>query len=401
MAALPQLLQIGLLIQQGVVGVLGLVVPGTYPGQQGIVLLLCNGHSVCLQLDLLGHHLGPLCQQLLVGHAVLALQLPQGGLLAQRILQVLVGLQLLAVLLCKGLCKALSGLGSLSLGSRVGRARRNVIDRFLVVVSECAEVACKPALSGRSNVIHAPCCIRIRRLDTLLARDERRVLNGRLKLLPGSLNAISQGIRAAPKRVHFECSVDALHLVLHQRGRLVQRLSHAAFHFGGSVVAFVVELLPCFRVAHSQHRALEDVLRIAHGEVTWRVDAPEVRKDGTDAGGHVQHGRLCLRQRALVADAFRQSQRYEPANFGHDLGWRMLVEVIFHGLYSGIRNIRTGLLHLCDSVLVSLALSEPFGRILARTSHLLVKTRHEAVSMRQLVEERREWVLPLQPKQVE
>ena len=107
----PRLLQVEevlLLVQQSVVGFLRLVVAGSHPGDQFVVLPLRDVHTGCLQLDALRQCLTLFLDEHFNGSSVSFTCFPEAVFLVGGILEVLVGLQLLCVLIGDGLGQSLS-----------------------------------------------------------------------------------------------------------------------------------------------------------------------------------------------------------------------------------------------------------------------------------------------------
>ena len=107
----PRLLQVEevlLLVQQSVVGFLRLVVAGSNPGDQFVVLSLRDVHTGCLQLDALRQRLTLFLDKGFNGSSVAFACFPEAVFLVGGILEVLVGLELLCVLIGDGLGQSLT-----------------------------------------------------------------------------------------------------------------------------------------------------------------------------------------------------------------------------------------------------------------------------------------------------
>ena len=309
-AAGLQLFQGRLLVQQGGVSVFGLVVALSGFGQKLIVLLLCNGHPVGLQLDLLRHHFGPLCQQLLIGHAVFALQLPQGRLFREGILQILVGLQLFGVLLGQGLCRSLP-LGRRS-GFLLGFSAGSVcsgcygILRFLVVIVQ------------KSKVGHAAA----------------RVFGNKVF---GFLVNIG-GVPLCPKSTQ-----NTMPCICDSSFRFPQSLHGPGFCIFCHLIPGIPHLLGFLFVHHAKRNALGNVFGVTFTQLARAVDLPVPRKYVSDALRQPQHGILNRRQCPGVLQSFGQAQHQITAIFSHHGRGRVDACLIPAGLVHVIGQIRHGI----------------------------------------------------------
>ena len=320
-----------LFAQQGAVSVLGLAVVRAHLGQQGVVLLFRNGHPLGLELDLPCQALGLFGDELFHRGRVAARHFPQrifaGGVGHLG----LVGLQLVGECACQRVRQCLAAFGCFGFCGISSRSIQCLVHGVLVVVGQRAKgVQLAPgAFHGVPDLLHGGGGLAAGLLDAAVGGDQHIVLRCLLCCILCALQSILINGIAQVERIHLHGVVQPNHAVLYGNGRLIQSGGHTVFYRKGRIVSAVPQLVLFRLVANAQDRTLKDVLRIAGCNVAGRMDAPEGGEDVPDGSGSAMHGSLCLRQNALILQAFHHAQHDIFAVLSHHLGRRCNAEEQF------------------------------------------------------------------------
>ena len=147
--------------------------------------------------------------------------------------------------------------------------------------------------------------------------------------------------RAAGKSEGLLLPHDVIKLQHLVRGRLlgfVQCRAHSVPHLRSGLIACIIELASQVGVSDPKAQSLYDVPSVLFRQLTRRVDAPESRKDASDALCHSLHRCQRPAQSARVLDADGKAFRDVLAYLFEDLGGAVAVIPLLGGIYGVVHH---------------------------------------------------------------
>ena len=381
----PRLLQVEeglLLVQQSGVGFFRFVVVRACPGDQFVVLPLCNIHTGCLQLDALRQRLTLFLDERFDGSGVSFACFPEAVFLVGRILEVFVGLQLLCVLLGDGLGQSLSlarGASSAPFTAASG-GFGGVVQEIAAVLLEdevgifarvqafqaksTSDLLCGPVPCLAGQVLQGvfrfdlAALVLSQRLRCLVPHGAGLPVCAEIGRIPGVFFGVGllvvpycllvavcpeSGFSAGERSVRHEMvglynAVKFQHLFRGSLLGFVQCCAHSVSHLQSRIIARIIELVSQVGVSDPEAQSLHDVPSVLFRQLTRRVDAPESRKDVPDALRHSLDRRRCPCQHALVANADGQTFRDVPADLFEDPRGAVDVIPLLGGIYGVVHH---------------------------------------------------------------